>query len=89
MTPLHRLVAAFAVGVFAATQGSTSFGAAQLFKCIDGGRTVYQQQACSVAQPEPAASAPPATRASADVASAAARKLRSASPASSAPATSR
>jgi hypothetical protein len=32
--------------------------APQLFKCVDGGRTVYQQQACPVtSQAEPAASA--------------------------------
>jgi hypothetical protein len=69
--------------------------AAQLFKCIEGGRTVYQQQACPVsAQAEPVASAA-GTMARADAASvpapaANARKLRPASqPASSVPATPR
>jgi hypothetical protein len=33
--------------------------ASQLFKCVEGGRTVYQQQACPVsAQTEPTASSP-------------------------------
>lgn len=94
MSPLPRRVAAIAFAGLLAATFPTAFAASQLFKCIDGGRTVYQQQACSVSsQPEPAASAPrvaaKASAPSADAASAAARKLRSSSAASSALATPR
>ena len=63
----------------------------QLFKCIESGRTVYQQQACSVSsQIEPAASAPHAsTKASEPATKVAARVKPATAPASSAPATSR
>jgi hypothetical protein len=38
---------------------TAAFAASQLFKCVEGGRTVYQQQACSPsAQPEPAPGTP-------------------------------
>jgi uncharacterized iron-regulated membrane protein len=60
---------------------ASAFAGSQLFKCVDGGRTIYQQQACSVSEPEA-----PASAAKAD----AARKVRQASvPASAAPATPR
>ena len=64
-----------------------AFAASQMFKCVDGGRTVYQQQPCSP-PPEPAASTaqPPASAASN---AAPAKKLKRPSPASSAPATPR
>ncbi len=64
----------------------------QLFKCVEGGRTVYQQQACPVtSQPEPAASGPAATtKIASEPATKVAVRLRPASPpASSAPATPR
>jgi len=59
----------------------------QLFKCIDGARTIYQQQACSVST----AADPAASAARADAAPPAApRKLKPASAsASAAPATPR
>ena len=52
-----------AAGVLAGALLAGVFGdasaASQLYKCVEGGRTVYQQQACSPsAQPEMAASAP-------------------------------
>ena len=63
----------------------------QLFKCIDGGRTVYQQQACSVSsQIEPAASAPHASTKASEPATKFAARVKPASvPASSVPATPR
>jgi Domain of unknown function (DUF4124) len=68
-------------------------GSPQLFKCVEGGRTVYQQQACPVtAQLEPMANSPhPATQASEPAPKIAARlkPASPASPASSAPATLR
>jgi hypothetical protein len=94
MSPLARRVAALFAGALLALPCACPFAASQLYKCVDGGRTVYQQQACSVSsQPEAAASAPrigaKASAPAADAASAAPRKLRSPSPASSAPATPR
>ena len=94
MRPLARRVAALFAGALLALPCARSFAASQLFKCIDGGRTVYQQQACSVSsQPEAAASAPrmaaKASAPAADPASAAPRKLKPSSPASSVPATPR
>jgi len=87
------------VGRFAAATIATaltavcgaSFGASKLFKCIEGGRTVYQQQACSAtSEPAPSAPAPAAKSSGADVASAPARPaVRPPSPASSASATPR
>jgi len=69
---------------FAASAGPAIAGS-QLFKCLDGGRTVYQQQACSVST----AVDPPASAVKAEAASQAApRKLKPAS-ASAAPATPR
>ena len=60
--------------------------APQMYKCVENGRTVYQQQACNP-QPaaEPAASAahPPASAAS-DASATATKKIRRPSPASSA-----
>ena len=82
-----RLVAAtgivsLALGVDAASATT------HMFKCIAGGRTIYQQQACPV-DAEPA-SAPAAAAASAVVASTAAHKFKPASrPASGVPATPR
>jgi len=89
----HGLALASALVLWALPNSAGA--ASQLFKCIEGGRTVYQQQACPVsAQSETAASAPRAA-ARADVASApaaasAAHKLKPVSrPASSVPATPR
>jgi hypothetical protein len=83
--------AAFVLAAFVAVEAGA---ATQMYKCVAGGRTVYQQQACAVSEaPEPAASAASgAAKASApaDPGSAAARKLRRPSPpVSSAPATLR
>ena len=71
--------------------GSSAAGP-RLFKCIDGGRTVYQQQACPVTSQVDAAPSP--VRASAKAASEpaprATARLKQASPtASSVPATPR
>ena len=77
-------LAACAALALAAAQAE---GGSQMFKCIEGGRTIYQQRACAVtAQPESAASAPHATpKASSPVASAStgAAKVRQAPPAAS------
>ncbi len=64
----------------------------QLFKCIEGGRTVYQQQACPVtSQNESAASGPASvSKIASEPATRVAARLKPASPpASSAPATLR
>ena len=90
MSPTHRHIAALVVGASLAAPCIGAFAASQLYKCVDGGRTVYQQQACSPsAQAEVAASAPHgAAKASAPAAGP--RKLRASSlPASSALATRR
>ena len=82
---ITRLAAALALAV-----ASDAFAAAQLYKCVENGRTVYQQQACNP-QPESAAASttrPPASAAS-DASAAAARKVKRPWPASSAPATPR
>ena len=92
MSPLLRRLAGVAAGALLAAPCANSFAASQLFKCVDGGRTVYQQQACSVSsQPDGAASAPrigaKASAPVADAAPAAPRRLRpSTSPASAVPA---
>ena len=78
-----RLAAALALAI-----GSDAFAASQMYKCVENGRTVYQQQACNPQpQVEAAASAahPPASAVS-DAPSAAAKKIKRPSPASSAPA---
>jgi hypothetical protein len=86
---IRRLVAALALASLVGPAGA----APQMYKCVEGGRTVYQQQACPVTPQAdaPAASAPkPAASAASDAASAAARKLRRPlPPASSVPATPR
>lgn len=88
--PLRRIAVVAAVALLALPCAG-AFAAPQLFKCVEGGRTVYQQQACRVSAESEAASGA-ATRAAppvADAASAAPRKLKSSSPASSAHATRR
>ena len=95
MSPSSRRVAALFVGALLAAPCTAVVAASQLFKCVDGGRTVYQQQACSpTTQPEVAASAPQTTaKVSApvtDSAASAPRRIRAlSSPASSALATPR
>ena len=95
MSPSSRRVAALFVGALLAAPCTAVVAASQLFKCVDGGRTVYQQQACSPStQPESAASAAQATaRVSAavtDPAASAPRRIRASSlPASAALATPR
>ena len=83
-----------AVGAIAAAlllAGSTgAFAAPQMYKCVENGRTVYQQQACNPQPPaEAAASAARAAAAAPSEAPAAAKKVRRPPPASSAPATPR
>ncbi len=89
-TPLRRIVVA-ATAALLALPCAGAFAASQLFKCIESGRTVYQQQACPVSsQPDAASSlAVKASAPAADAASATPRRLKSSSPASSAPATRR
>lgn len=88
-----RQLAAVAAAALVAV--SWAAGAApQMYKCIEGGRTVYQQQACAVhPDPEPAASAVHAAVKASAVASptsAGERKVKRPSPpASSVPATPR
>ena len=88
-TSARRLATATALALVVASGAAGA--ASQLFKCVEGGRTVYQQQACAVHRdPEPAASAAANASSATDPASAAARKVKRASPAaSSAPATPR
>jgi hypothetical protein len=91
-TTSHRRFAAAAVAIALTAPCGASFGASKLFKCIEGGRTVYQQQACSVtSEPAPSATVPTTVKASgAEAASATARPaVRPPSPASSASATRR
>jgi len=54
MSPSRRRAALVLVGASLAWSCTAAFAASQLFKCVEGGRTVYQQQACSPSsQPEP------------------------------------
>jgi hypothetical protein len=81
---MRRLAVAAAL-VFTAVP-FTADAAPTMYKCIEGGRTVYQQQACPVhPDAEPAASAArAATKASAAAEPAAGeRKVKRASPAAS------
>jgi hypothetical protein len=88
-----RQLAAAAVLVLAAVPCAAG-AAPQMYKCVEGGRTVYQQQACPVhPDPDPAASAAHTAMkasAAAEPASAGEHKVRRPLPAaSSAPATPR
>jgi hypothetical protein len=90
------LRSAVASAMVALTVGSSGGAAAatQMFKCIVGGRTVYQQQGCPVdAEPAKTPGTPasaPAKAASAAAAAASAHRLKPPSrPASSVPATPR
>jgi hypothetical protein len=99
MSPLRRRAALLLVGALLTGSCTGAFAASKLFKCVDGGRTVYQQQACSPsALPEAAPSVPAhasgpsaMARANAPVAApAASQKVKTPpSPASSALATPR
>ena len=95
MSPSSRRVAALLVGALLAAPCTAVVAASQLFKCVDGGRTVYQQQACSPSTQPDAASTVPAAMAkasapSADSAASAPRRIRALpSPASAALATPR
>jgi hypothetical protein len=84
-TTIVRLAATLALAA-----GGDALAAAQMYKCVENGRTVYQQQACN---PQPESAAVNAATAAASAASAApsavGRKLKRPSPASSAPATPR
>ena len=87
--PLVRRCAAAGAAIALAALPGAGFGASKLFKCVEGGRTIYQQQACSV-NSEPAASGPQAVAKAGGAEAAPARPaLRPPSPASSASATSR
>ncbi|MEO8923482.1 MAG: hypothetical protein ABI330_11785 [Caldimonas sp.] len=95
MTPLRlagRLAATFGIVALTLSAGEVS-AATQMFKCIIGGRTVYQQQACPVsadAAPSAGSASGLAAGASTPAGATAARRLKPASrPASSAPATRR
>ena len=81
-----RLAATLALSLSA-----DAFAAPQMYKCVENGRTVYQQQACNP-QPQVESAAgtvhPPASAAS-SASSATTTKLRRPSPASSVPATPR
>lgn len=58
MNATSRRAAGVVVGALLAGLVGDASAASQLYKCVDGGRTVYQQQACSPStQPETAASA--------------------------------
>ena len=81
MRPLLGRFAGAIAGAVLAAPCAGSFAASQLFKCVDGGRVVYQQQACPVSsQPDGAASAArigaKASAPMADASTAAPRKLR-------------
>jgi hypothetical protein len=70
MTQHQRALRALLVAGSLLAAAHPGHAGSQLFKCVDGGRTVYQQQACpSSAQSEPMASSP-RTLAKADAASA-------------------
>ena len=59
MSRSQRLGALLLASAWLAGLCGNAIAASKLFKCVEGGRTVYQQQACSPsAQPEVAASAP-------------------------------
>jgi hypothetical protein len=82
----------FAAVLALATLAGPAGAASKMYKCVEGGRTIYQQQACAVSPQEAPASAPgPAAHSSAasEPASAGAGKVKPASPASSVPATPR
>ena len=93
MKALPRSIAAVAAATALAWPSGAAFGASQLFKCVDGGRTVYQQQACPLSsQAEPASAAPrlsarTGVASTETAASAPPRKVKPTSPASSGPAT--
>jgi len=90
---VRRATRALAASLWLLALPSWSLAAApQLFKCVDGGHTVYQQQACPVtSQAEPAASAAHVSaRAASEPAARVTARLKPASPpASSGPATPR
>jgi hypothetical protein len=75
-----------------ATCAGPAGAASQLYKCVERGRTIYQQQACAVSPQEAPASAPGLTvhaSAASEPAPAGTGKVKRSSPASSAPATPR
>ena len=78
-----RVAAALALAL-----ANDAFAASQMYKCVENGRTVYQQQACNP-QPDAAASAALPAASAASAATSAAKPLRRSSPASSEPATRR
>jgi hypothetical protein len=84
MTRRFRALAALAAASALIAMAGDAGAASQLFKCVEGGRTVYQQQACPVsAQADAPASAPHAT-VKAEATPGAPRKLKPAAEAASA-----
>ena len=89
---MSRTLCAAAASLLLAMSSWSLAASPQLFKCVESGRTVYQQQACPVtSQLESAASSPAGMiRIASEPATKVAARLRPASPpASSAPATLR
>jgi hypothetical protein len=89
--PVSRWLAV-AAGVAAVSLPAAARASTQLYKCVEGGRTVYQQQACPItAQAESMASGPRTVSAApASAPAGTSPKLKPASPpASAAPATPR
>ena len=87
MILLVRTLARFALALATLAAGS-AFAASQMHKCVEGGRTVYQQQACPVAsQVEAAPAAASGAKAASEQAANLAARVRPAlAPASAAPA---
>ena len=89
---MSRALCATAASLLLAVASWSMAASPQLFKCVEGGRTVYQQQACPVtSQVEPAASGPTSmSKIASEPGTRVAARLKPASPpASSAPATQR
>lgn len=84
-------LATFGSLLLALAPGAASATGAQLFKCVDGGHTVYQQQACPVTShgPDAGASGAPSAGAASGPAAKVSRVRPASRPASSAPATPR
>ena len=89
---MSRLLCAVATAMLLTLPTWSAAASPQLFKCVEGGRTVYQQQACPVtSQVEPAASGPASmTKVASEPATRVAARLRPVpASAASAPATPR
>jgi hypothetical protein len=95
MSQRHRVaLAAVAMGLgLLAASGGPALAATKMFKCVVGGRTIYQQQACSAEAEAPKASAAvasaPAVAAMASQPAGERKARRASRPASGVPATPR